>query len=62
LANARNGNTFYVDASSGSGTASSYIDSKNTLVVGIFATASADTDVVLVSDKAAASAAVQTQH
>ncbi len=58
MANVRSGNTFFVDTTSDSGTASSYIDEKNMLLLGVLAYGAVDTNVVLISDKAAASAAV----
>jgi hypothetical protein len=57
VANVRNGNTFYVDTSSDSGTATSYIDARGTRVLGIIADPAANTDAVAIFDKASGSAA-----
>lgn len=56
MANVRNGNTFYVDTSSDSGTAASYIDEKNVKLVGLFADVNATTDTITISDKSASAA------
>lgn len=60
MANVRNGNTFFVDASSSAATAASFLSDKAVILTGIIAYGSATTDVALISDKSASSDAVGT--
>lgn len=60
MANTRNSNTFYVDTTSSSGTAASYIAAKNLRIKGITFHMAVTTDVIDVHDKATGSAAAGT--
>lgn len=57
MANVLNGNTFYINESSDSGTGESYIDKKGVKVIGILAFSDATTDTIKIYDKASGSAA-----
>ncbi len=57
MANAQNSNTFYVDTSSGAGTATSYLTGRQTCT-GIMGFGNAATDTVKIYDKDSASVAV----
>lgn len=52
MANNRNSNSFFVDASSSSGTATSFVKERNIKLVGVIFHVAANTDVLLVSDMA----------
>jgi hypothetical protein len=56
MANVYNSNTFYVDTSSDSGTAASYVD-KRVGIVGLSFFMNATTDTIKIYDKSASSAA-----
>lgn len=52
MANVRNGNTWYVDTTSDSSTASTYVKQRNVKVLGFTAFVNATTDTIVISDLA----------
>ena len=61
MANVRNGNTYYVDTSSASGTASSFLTDRPIRITGVFFKVAATGDALVVYDKAAGSNAAGSQ-
>ena len=57
MANARNGNTYYIDEVSDSGDDTSFVEDRGLLIIGIVFDGSAAGDAIVINDKSASSAA-----